>query len=133
VGLNHLGQPIGDSVSGWKAPPLPPREMLQGRYCRVEPLESRHVGELWDAYAHDTDHHNWTYLLQGPYATFEEYAAWAERSRASADPLFFAVVTTTAVGVAAYRSHQRPGRSRSATSTFLRSCSADRPRPRPCI
>jgi RimJ/RimL family protein N-acetyltransferase len=100
--VNHLGQPIGESVGDWSAPSLPPREVLAGRYCRLEPLEARHAPELWEAYAHATDDRHWTYLLEGPYATFEEYAAFVERARVSSDPLFFAIVTTTAVGVAAY-------------------------------
>ena len=75
---------------------------MQGRYCRLEPLEARHAQDLWKAYAHDTDHRNWTYLPQGPYDTFEEFAGWLERARVSSDPLFFAVVTETAVGVASY-------------------------------
>jgi RimJ/RimL family protein N-acetyltransferase len=100
--LNHLGQPIGESVGEWSAPPAPSREVLVGRYCRLEPLESRHAPELWAAYAHDTDHRHWTYLMHGPYGTLEEYAAWLEQARVSRDPLFFAIVTTAAVGVAAY-------------------------------
>ena len=75
---------------------------MRGRYCRLEPLVAHHARDLWEAYSHDADHRNWTYLLQGPYDTFEEYAAWLERARASTDPLFFAVVTKAAVGVAAY-------------------------------
>ena len=73
-----------------------------GRYCRLEPLDPRHARELWEAYAHDIDHRNWTYLVQGPYERFEDYAAWLEQSCVSSDPMFFAVVTGAAVGVAAY-------------------------------
>jgi RimJ/RimL family protein N-acetyltransferase len=102
VRLNHLGQPIGESVGDWKVPPVPPRDAMQGRYCRLEPLEARHARELWDANAHDRDHHNWTYLPYGPYRTFEDYAAWVEEARAKPDPLFFAVLTNTAAGVASY-------------------------------
>lgn len=75
---------------------------MTGRYCRLEPLEPRHARELWDAYAHDTEHRNWTYLINGPYTTFADYQEWFDRARTSTDPLFFAVVTTSAVGVAAY-------------------------------
>jgi RimJ/RimL family protein N-acetyltransferase len=102
VRANALGQPIGESVGDWKTPPLPPREPMQGRYCRLEPLESHHARDLWNAYAHDREHGNWTYLPFGPFATVEEYGAWVERMRMSTDPLFFSVMTNAAVGVASY-------------------------------
>jgi RimJ/RimL family protein N-acetyltransferase len=100
--VNELGQPIGDSVGPWQAPPVPPREPMVGHYCRLEPLEMGHARALWDANAHDTEHRNWTYLPNGPYATFDDYAAWVDGVRVSKDPLFFAVVTSAAVGVASY-------------------------------
>jgi RimJ/RimL family protein N-acetyltransferase len=100
--MNHLGQPIGASVGDWKPPATPSREAMRGRYCRLESLEARHARELWEANALDREHRNWTYLMHGPYASFAEYAAWVERAGSTSDPLFFAVVTETAVGVAAY-------------------------------
>lgn len=100
--VNRLGQPIGASVGDWQPPPFPPRSTLEGRYCRLEPLAAHHAAALWQANSLDVDQRNWTYLVQGPYATFEEYAAWVDRARGSMDPLFFAVVTGQAVGVAAY-------------------------------
>lgn len=91
----------------------PPREPMEGRYCRLEPLEERHARDLWDAYARDAEHRNWTYLLHGPYAMFEEYAAWVDWARSTRDPQFFAVLAPfdaltlaqgrpRAAGVAAY-------------------------------
>jgi hypothetical protein len=38
--LNEFGQPIGFPVVGWTPPPSPPRTPLDGRYCRLEPLQS---------------------------------------------------------------------------------------------
>jgi RimJ/RimL family protein N-acetyltransferase len=99
---NELGQPIGDPVGDWKTPTVPAREVMHGRYCRLEPLESRHAPDLWDAYARDVDHRNWTYLPYGPYRSLDDYAAWVERSRVLPDPMFFTVVTTRPVGVASY-------------------------------
>ena len=53
---NHLGQPIGFPVPNWKPPPIPPREPMQGRYCRLEPLDpDRHTAALFEADAADTD------------------------------------------------------------------------------
>ncbi len=110
--VNHLGQPIGASVADWGGARFPSREPMQGGYCRLEPLEARHARDLWDAYAIDGEYRNWTYLMHGPYATFDEYADWLDRARVTADPLFFAVVPSgehasparepRAAGVAAY-------------------------------
>jgi RimJ/RimL family protein N-acetyltransferase len=102
VRTNHLGQPIGPPIGDWRSPSPPPLEPLEGRYCRIEPLQTHHARELWDAYARDVEHRNWTYLPDGPYATFEEFAGWVERARASSDPLFFAILAPAALGVAAY-------------------------------
>ena len=37
---NHLGQPIGRLVADWHPPPRPSRAPLEGRYCRLEPLDA---------------------------------------------------------------------------------------------
>ena len=106
---NALGQPIGDPVAGW-VPPLPPlRQVLEGRYCRLEPLDAhRHAASLHAASALDVDHRHWTYLAYGPWASLDAYAAWVAQMAASDDPLFYAVVVggpasePQAVGVASY-------------------------------
>jgi RimJ/RimL family protein N-acetyltransferase len=100
--VNHLGQPIGDSIGDWTPPARPARVTLAGRYCRVEPLAAHHARESWDAQALDGEHRNWTYLSHGPFATFEDYVVWFDAARTSDDPLFFAIVTEHAEGVAAY-------------------------------
>ena len=104
--LNDLGQPVGPDVRDWKPPPVPPREPLQGRFCRVEPLDAeRHADALYDAYALDTEGRMWTYLFTGPFPTRDSYRDWAVKASRSSDPLFHAIVDVTtgkAVGVAAY-------------------------------
>ena len=104
--LNHLGQPIGDPLDGWKSPPLPPRVALVGQYCRLEPLDAdRHANDLFAANALDVEGRNWTYLFYGPFAGFEQYQSWLRDVAARSDPLFFAIVdlaSEKAVGVAAY-------------------------------
>jgi RimJ/RimL family protein N-acetyltransferase len=108
--VNHLGQPIGASVADWSGALPPPRNALHGRYCRLEPLETSHARALWDAYGLDAEHRNWTYLVHGPFASFDEFLEWVERARLTADPLFYAVLVSAgegdsdarAAGVAAY-------------------------------
>ena len=104
--LNPFGQPIGPELSNWRAPPRPGRHLLQGHFCRVEPLDvGRHARQLYDANALDPDGRMWTYLFSGPFAGFEEYRAWLEPKPASDDPLFFAFVDRArdqAVGMGSY-------------------------------
>jgi RimJ/RimL family protein N-acetyltransferase len=103
---NEFGQPIGPPLSGWSPRPLPPRSPIEGRFCRVEPLDcDRHAADLFVANSADAEGRNWTYLPSGPYATFELYraalAAALRRERASAH----AIVECPggrAVGVASY-------------------------------
>src|SRR5690606_9768936 len=77
---NGLGQPIGFPVPDWSARPRPPRMPMQGRYCRLEPLDpARHADELYDANSDDREGRNWTYLAIGPFPSAESYRAWVEK------------------------------------------------------
>lgn len=103
---NDLGQPVGFPLPDWKPPPLPPREPMEGRFSRVEPLDpDRHARDLYAANALDAEGRNWTYLPYGPFDDLESYRAWVDERRRSSDPLFFAIVDKAddkAVGVASY-------------------------------
>lgn len=104
--FNELGQPIGEPLAGWLPPPTPPRETIEGRHCRLVPLDAAlHAECLYDAIARENDAGSWTYLLYGPFDSFGEYRAWLAGSAASADPLFFALEDRQrgkAAGVASY-------------------------------
>lgn len=103
---NALGQPIGAPVPGWEKRPLPPRTPMEGRTCRLEPLDpNRHAEELFEAMSLDMEGRNWTYLAIGPFAAFGDFRAWLDKMAAGSDPLFHAVIdraTSRAVGVASY-------------------------------
>jgi RimJ/RimL family protein N-acetyltransferase len=100
--VNHLGQPVGESLEQWVAPTPPSRAPLTGRYCRLEPLGVNHARALWYAYLLDTEHRSWTYLPHGPYPRFDQFERWVDEASATLDPLFFAILTSEPVGVAAY-------------------------------
>ena len=104
--VNHLGQPIGFPLPGWSARPRPPRAPMEGRLCRVEPIEvDRHAGDLYAANLEDEAGRNWTYLAYGPFDRLEDYRDWMRRTCLGDDPLFHAVVdrsTGRALGVASY-------------------------------
>ena len=104
--INALGQPIGVPLPEWQPRPRPPRAAMEGRFCRLEPLDAdAHAASLFAAYGEAKDARNWTYLSIGPFARFEDYRAWAEGAQRSEDPLFHAIIdrrNDRAVGIASY-------------------------------
>jgi RimJ/RimL family protein N-acetyltransferase len=103
--VNALGQPIGAALPNWAPPALPPREPMEGRYCRVEPIGEHFAADLHAANVRDAHGRNWTYLPYGPFASEDDYRRWLTKTCLGADPLFNTVVDVAsgrAVGVAAY-------------------------------
>lgn len=103
---NALGQAVGFELSGWQTPPFPPRENMEGRFCRLEPLDAKaHGAKLHEANSLDRDGRMWTYLSPGPFDSIESYLAWADGASRGSDPIFFAIVERASgepVGVASY-------------------------------
>ena len=61
---NLLGQPIGFPLPNWKPPELPSREPMEGRLCRLEPLDPNlHSSSLHEANTLDAEGKigNWLY------------------------------------------------------------------------
>lgn len=103
--VNAFGQPIGDPVPEWSAPPRPPRASAEGRYVSIEPIHERFASDLHDANAGDADGRSWTYLPYGPFADAQAYRRWMQTTCFGDDPLFHAIVERAsgrAVGVAAF-------------------------------
>jgi RimJ/RimL family protein N-acetyltransferase len=98
--------PTGRPVPGWTARPRPPRTVMEGRFCRVEPLEAaRHAADLFAANTLEGTGRNWTYLMQEPFSDPDTYRIWLAQVAKADDPLFHAIVdlgTGKAVGVAAF-------------------------------
>ena len=103
---NEPGQPIGFAVPGWKPPQPPARAAMEGRFCRLEPLDVKaHAESLHAANILNTDGSMWTYMAYGPFATLEIYRKWVDGVAGGNDPMFFAIVdraTGKPVGVASY-------------------------------
>ncbi len=101
-----MDQPLGRPVPDWHPPSKPSRDVMHGRYCRLEPLDpDRHAAQLYEANQEGPDTRLWTYLSYGPFIQFEDYRAWMEKVCMSDDPMFFAVVelkSGRACGVASY-------------------------------
>ena len=96
----RLGVPVPD----WTPPPAPPREPIEGRYVRVEPIDpDRHAVELYEA--NRVSDAIWDYLPAGPFDTFAAYREWMDETCLGDDPLFHAVIDKAdgkAKGVASY-------------------------------
>ncbi|MER8056591.1 MULTISPECIES: GNAT family protein [unclassified Streptomyces] len=91
--LNEHGQPVGPSLPGWTARPAPARVTLDGRFCRVEPLDAdRHAEDLYSAYALAPDGGDWTYMGAGPFDAPAACRAHVTAVARGDDPLFYAVV-----------------------------------------
>src|SRR5438105_4193316 len=100
--VNHLGQPISFPLPNWTTRPRPPRNAMQGRFCRVEPIDlERHAADLHAANLQESAGGNWTYLAYGPFERLEDYRDWMTKTCLSDDPMFHAVIdlaTGRAVG-----------------------------------
>jgi RimJ/RimL family protein N-acetyltransferase len=103
---NHLGQAIGPPLPQWTTRSRPPRTEMQGRLCRLVPLDAaQHAHALHDEYGADAAGRNWTYLPYGPFPSAEAYAEWVSVVTRRDDPLFFAILLAGSdrpVGVASY-------------------------------
>ena len=101
---NAFGQPVGRPLPGWSPRPRPPRSAIEGRFCRVEPLDPvRHAQELFAANSEDTQGRNWTYLPYGPFASLAAFRDWIEAASRTEDPLRHAILdrgSGRAVGIA---------------------------------
>jgi RimJ/RimL family protein N-acetyltransferase len=97
--------PVGPPVPGWSPREPPPRSPMEGRYCRIEPLDpARHGRSLYEAWALDADGLGWTYFPYGPFPDEAALRAWLDAMAVQDDPLFHAILDETgeAVGVASF-------------------------------
>lgn len=103
---DDVGLPVGAPVPDWQPCPRPPRQSMEGNYCRVEPINpGRHGRDLHEANMADREGRIWSYMGYGPFARLEDYMAWIEAYCMGDDPLFHAIVdleTGKAAGVASY-------------------------------
>ena len=103
---NQLGQVVGFPLPGWKPPPLPPHEAVEGRWARLEPLDpKRHAASIYRGVSMDLEGRNWTYSPAGPFSGLVDFAAWLRGVSSSEIPMWFAIVDRScreALGIASY-------------------------------
>lgn len=105
IRANDLGQPIGDPVE-WSGAKHPDRAAMNGRFCRVEPIDiETHSADLFAAFTADEEDRIWTYLPYGPFKTVIDMREWMAENCLGDDPQFYVIidkVSNKAVGVASY-------------------------------
>ena len=85
------GNELND-LKDWQPRPRPARISLQGRYCRLEPLDpAKHGDALYEASMAPGADERFRYLFDSPQDR-TGFEGWLARSAASGDPLFFAVI-----------------------------------------
>lgn len=103
--MNIFGQPIGPPVESWSPRQCPERTVLNGRYCRLEPVDvERHATALFDAYMQAPDERDWTYLWYERPANITVFREYLGELAAGNDPLHYAIVdlaSRKAIGTAA--------------------------------
>lgn len=67
-----------------------PTQRIEGRYVVLEHLEPEHVKQIWQLI--DGQEALWTYMLEGPFADQEAFAASLQSKRTAADPYTYAVL-----------------------------------------
>jgi RimJ/RimL family protein N-acetyltransferase len=87
------GLPIGPRVTDPAPAPRPERVVLDGRFCRLEPLDPlRHGDQLFAASTPPDAADRFLYLFEEPPTNRSEFQAWLEKMALSTDPLVFAVI-----------------------------------------
>ncbi|MBN9453104.1 MAG: GNAT family N-acetyltransferase, partial [Bosea sp.] len=75
----------------WKAPPFPPAKVLEGQYCRLEPLDvARHIDDIWACDVGRGD--VWDWLPAAPPKDKEAYRALLDSMVAKAGIVPLAVI-----------------------------------------
>ncbi|EOY0876006.1 GNAT family protein [Klebsiella pneumoniae] len=108
--INEYGQQVNDLVLGWQGAQVLRRTALNGRFCRLEPLDvDRHAADLFAAYALG-DNSDWTWLASTRPESVAATAHWIA-GKVNDDALVpYAVVdlrSEQAVGIVSYMAIER--------------------------
>lgn len=91
--LNDYQQPVGEPMEGWCTRPWPERVTMQGRFCRLEPLDgATHAEDLWLAWQHAEDGRDWTWLPVGPFENAEGFRQHLNAAAGSSDARHYAII-----------------------------------------
>ncbi|WP_239751870.1 GNAT family protein [Mammaliicoccus sp. H-M34] len=99
---NNFNQPIGDEVKSFQNPKKPSINTIEGKYSKLEHLNSSHVDDLFTLLCAKENDANWTYLPNEPIHDSDEFNALMNTRIESQDPYFFAIIdkaTGKALGI----------------------------------
>ena len=86
------GLPIGPRVDATPAK-RPERIVLDGRYCRLEPIDAgKHARQLFEASTPPDAARRFRYLFETPPTSLAEVEAWCRKGETSTDPVVWAVI-----------------------------------------
>ncbi len=95
----------GKPLPNWTARPRPARQLIDGRYCRLEALDvAKHGDDLVAAFM-ASDPASWAYLFIGPFENDAAIRNWLTEAAVSKDYVYIAIVdrrTGRAAGLCAY-------------------------------
>jgi RimJ/RimL family protein N-acetyltransferase len=82
-------------LATWQPRPRPGRFSLEGRFCRLEPLDpATHGDQLFAASMAPGAEQRFRYLFDSPLGR-AEFDSWLSRAAASEDPMFHAVINSS--------------------------------------
>jgi len=80
-------------LSNWTGAPRPQSLSMDGRYARLEPLDAgRHGRDLFASSQEPGAEERFRFLFDEPPIDEAAFASWLTKAKASADPMFFAVI-----------------------------------------
>lgn len=95
-------------LSAWTPRSRPARVPMEGRYVRLEPLDTaRHGDGLYEASRTPDSADRFRWLYDEPPASREDFQPWLDKAAASSDPLHFAVIDKASGRVAGRQSLMR--------------------------
>lgn len=82
-------------LMNWQGVSRPPRDVMEGRYVRLEPLAASHAEALFAAASAEGADDRFRWLFETPPVSQGSFERWVQTAALSPDPLFFAVIDKT--------------------------------------
>jgi RimJ/RimL family protein N-acetyltransferase len=102
---NEFNQIIGYPIKNWQPKAAPSISKMIGNYCELELLDiAKHAKKLFNSLSLGNDGSSWTYLPYGPFATFEDFSLWLQKTSDVSDTVLYAILGKHGlpIGIAGY-------------------------------
>jgi RimJ/RimL family protein N-acetyltransferase len=103
---NEFGQLVGAPIKNWQSKQFPPKKVMKGQYCILEPIDvAKHATRLFESLSLDNQGESWTYLPYGPFETCENFIEWLVDTMSLGDTLLYAILdpkTQLPIGICSY-------------------------------